>query len=159
MHNQAFRPIAFGETERQCEAPEICAGTLNSTGRAEFLGHFGVSEVTTFYSFDHKGVHFLALDTSADYGIGSAQYNFTRSDLEAASEDVSDKWIVVFFNKPMYRSECTSCGSESTDLAFRNLYQPLFDRNRVDLVIAGHVPAYERFKPVTHYTGNFNETE
>jgi hypothetical protein len=149
MHNTAFRPIAIGESE---------AKVLNATERVEFLDHFGIGEDATFYSFDHKGVHFLALDTTAEFGVGSAQYNFTAADLGSASEDVSIKWIVVFFHKPMYRSECTSCGVEGADIQFRNVYQPLFDRNRVDLVIAGHVPAYERFKPITHSAINTNQT-
>ena len=77
--------------------------------------------------------------------------------MEAASKNVLTKWIVVFFHKPMYRSDCSSCGSHGADIEFRNVYQPLFDRNRVDLVLAGHVPAYERSKPVIH-SDNINQT-
>lgn len=73
MHNPSFRPVALGDSESQCALAENCVGRLNSTGRAEFLGHFGIEEGATFYSFDHKGVHFVALDTTVSYGKGSAQ--------------------------------------------------------------------------------------
>lgn len=165
MHNPAFKPIALGEHETVCDGgsnsssssssgnPQSdaeCEAHFNATGRADFLDHFGINEGLTYYSFDYKGVHFIALDTNIDYGLDSAQYYFAQSDLEAASEDPSTKWIVAFFHNPMYRSNCDSCGDEVADISFRNVYQPLFDRTRVDLVLAGKVNAYERFKPLVY---------
>jgi hypothetical protein len=162
MHNSAFRPIALGEHETGCDSSSSdsgdCEGHFNATGRTDFLNHFAIRDGSTFYSFDYKGVHFLALDTNVDFEVGSAQYNFTKADLEYASTDLLTKWIVVFFHHPMYRSECDSCGDNSANIAFRNVYQPLFDRNRVDLVLAGHVNAYERFMPLTHSSNNLSQT-
>jgi hypothetical protein len=150
MHNPAFRPLAIGQSETACEIPDICDGNLNATGRADFLDHFDIQEGSTFHSFNYKGVHFLALDTNIAFEKGSPQFDFVKNDLEMASGNSSLNWIVVFFHRPMYMSECDACGAEEINVNFRNTYQPLFDRNRVDLVIAGGVPAYERFRPLSH---------
>ncbi len=55
----------------------------------------------THYSFDHKGVHFVAVDNVSDPAarIGDAQLDWLKADLEAQGKDAR---IVVFTHRPLF---------------------------------------------------------
>ncbi|OYV02417.1 MAG: serine/threonine protein phosphatase [Burkholderiales bacterium PBB5] len=59
--------------------------------------HFG----DTFYSFDHRGVHFIALDNVSDPGakIGQAQLDWLKADLAARDRQAP---IVVLTHRPLF---------------------------------------------------------
>jgi hypothetical protein len=58
----------------------------------------------THYSFDHKGVHFIALDNVSDPGarIGEAQLAWLKADLAAQRQDAP---IVVLTHRPLFDLE------------------------------------------------------
>ncbi|WP_375540018.1 metallophosphoesterase family protein [Rugamonas brunnea] len=58
----------------------------------------------THYSFDHKGVHFIALDNVSDPGarIGEAQLAWLKADLAAQRPDAP---IVVLTHRPLFDLE------------------------------------------------------
>jgi len=143
IHNN-IHPAVGNHEDDNC--PDCQSGTyLNAAGRAEFLSHFNIT--STFYSFDHKRVHFIALDTENDT---PAQYNFARDDLGAAGNNTDIDWIVAYMHHPMYTSCIEVCGhSGGNHTAFRDAYQPLFDQH-VDLVLYGHYHLYERMKPMVY---------
>jgi len=60
----------------------------------EFFGN-------TYYSYDHKGVHFVMLDNVSDPGanIGDAQLAWLAADLGKQSKDAK---IVVFTHRPLF---------------------------------------------------------
>jgi hypothetical protein len=60
----------------------------------ELFGH-------TFYSFDHKGVHFITVDNVSDPGarIGEEQLAWMKSDLEKRPKDSP---IVVLTHRPLF---------------------------------------------------------
>ena len=62
-----------------------------------FIEHFGPAH----YSFDHKGVHFIALDNVSDPGarIGEAQLAWLKEDL---SRQAKDARIVVLTHRPLF---------------------------------------------------------
>ena len=55
----------------------------------------------TFYTFDHKGVHFIAVDNVCDSGarIGEAQLTWLRDDLAARDRNAP---IVVLAHRPLF---------------------------------------------------------
>ena len=55
----------------------------------------------TFYSFDHKGVHFIALDNVSDPGakIGDEQLAWLRADLATRDKNAA---IVVLTHRPLF---------------------------------------------------------
>jgi len=64
---------------------------------AAFKENFGA----THYAFDHKGVHFIALDNVSDPGarIGDEQLEWLKNDLEKQKKDAR---IVVFTHRPLF---------------------------------------------------------
>jgi 3',5'-cyclic AMP phosphodiesterase CpdA len=66
----------------------------NGAAYQEFFG-------PTHYSFDHKGVHFIAIDNVSDPGarIGEAQLAWLKADL---AKQASDARIVVLTHRPLF---------------------------------------------------------
>lgn len=66
----------------------------NGAAYKEFFGD-------TYYSFDHKGVHFVTLDNVSDPGasIGAAQMEWLAADLARQARDAR---IVVFTHRPLF---------------------------------------------------------
>ncbi|MBC3920656.1 metallophosphoesterase [Undibacterium sp. CY18W] len=64
---------------------------------AAFNEYFGASS----YSFDHKGVHFIALDNVSDAGarIGEKQLAWLQADLARQAKDAP---IVLFTHRPLF---------------------------------------------------------
>jgi acid phosphatase type 7 len=88
-----------------------------------------------WYSFDWGRVHFVALDTEADY---AAQAAWLDDDLAASALP----WKVVYLHKPPYSS-----GTHGSDTGLRTALAPVLQRHRVQLVLAGHDHDYERMAP------------
>ncbi len=66
----------------------------NGTAFKEYFGD-------THYSFDHKGVHFIAIDNVSDPGakIGDAQLDWLKADLDKQAKDAR---IVVLTHRPLF---------------------------------------------------------
>jgi hypothetical protein len=110
----------------------------------QYMNHFNLEK--QYYSFNYQNVHFVAMSTEVPLITGSDQYNFVRNDLINATSDPNIDWIVVFVHKPLWIWPW-SYGSPT---AFRNTYNYLFDNYDVDLVLQGHIHAYQRFYPLMY---------
>src|SRR5215218_1767715 len=115
------------------EGPEITV---------QFLDHFNLDK--QYYSFSKGSVFFLVMSTQVSYSKNSEQFNFVKQELEKASKDPNIDWVVVYYHKPMYASSTKHTGLTS----LRDIYHPLFDQYKVDLVLSGHNHNYQRSFPL-----------
>ena len=88
-----------------------------------------------WYSFDHGDVHFVALDTTE---MSDQQAAWLDEDLAANQLP----WVVVYGHHPPYSS-----GEHGSSMEFRQLFGPILEEHRVDLVLSGHDHDYERVAP------------
>jgi hypothetical protein len=88
-----------------------------------------------WYSYDWGQVHFVALDTEADYATQAA---WLDQDLGASPLP----WKIVYMHRPPYSS-----GEHGSDLRLRGLLAPIVEKHHVQLVLAGHDHDYERMIP------------
>ncbi len=88
-----------------------------------------------YYSFDWGPVHVTTINTNKEYRPGSEQYRFLEADLAGTSRPFK----VFFGHHPTYSSSFHG----NTEKMQRYL-QPLFEKNGVQLVFAGHDHCYER---------------
>jgi hypothetical protein len=88
-----------------------------------------------WYSYDWGRIHFVALDTEADY---ATQASWLDADLTATALP----WKIIYFHKPPYSS-----GGHGSDLSLRKALEPVLVKHRVQLVLAGHDHNYERMHP------------
>jgi hypothetical protein len=95
----------------------------------------------TWYSYDWGDAHILVLDTEVDFAPGSPQYDFAQADL-AAHQNAA--WRIVAEQRPAYSS--TSAHSSSKPVL--QYLVPLFEQNKVNLVLSGNSHNYERTFPL-----------
>lgn len=91
-----FRQIVAALTVKNCYymPGEHDAALDNGAAFKEYFGK-------THYSFDHKGVHFIAIDNVSDPGakIGAEQLDWLKADLAAQKIDAR---IVIFTHRPLF---------------------------------------------------------
>ena len=118
-----------------------------------FLGRYapvlpctGEGETPFWYSFDHGLVRWIQLSSEHEYGNDSAQGKWLAKTL-ANVDRMATPWVVVTIHRPPFCSE--GGWPENWSLEQVNDLIPLFLENEVDLVLSGHMHAFER----THAVG------
>lgn len=94
----------------------------------------GIEE--TNYFIDFQGVRFVALNSNEKLAEQAAW-------LDRLLENNPNRWTVVFFHHPIYSG---ARGRDNREV--RELWQPVFDRHGVDLVLNGHDHVYARTRLV-----------
>ncbi|KAG6405134.1 hypothetical protein SASPL_132717 [Salvia splendens] len=97
-----------------------------------------------FYSFDVARVHVLMLGSYTDYDVNSDQYKWLKGDLAKVNRG-NTPWIVAVLHVPWYNSNTAHQGEGDGMMA---AMEPLLHAASVDIVLTGHVHAYERTKRV-----------
>jgi acid phosphatase type 7 len=87
-----------------------------------------------YYSFDYGDVHFLMLNNSVAYTVGSAQYNFAMNDLT----NTTRRWKIVIYHEPAY-----TYGGHNMNTTMQTWYTNVFIPKGVDLIINGHNHFYQ----------------
>lgn len=103
-----------------------------------YFKRFPELEDARFYSFDHKGVHFVSVDTTESLAPGSPQLTWLDQDLAKSTSD----WKVLYFHHPLFN------GNPGKNGPNRDFLGPLIARHGVDLILSGHEHNYQRSKPL-----------
>jgi 3',5'-cyclic AMP phosphodiesterase CpdA len=94
----------------------------------------GIDELKeSVYYLDYQGVRIISLNSN-EHEREQVPW------LESVLKDNPNKWTVLTFHHPVYS---TAKGRDNPDI--RNLWKPVFDKYRVDLVLQGHDHGYGRF--------------
>lgn len=86
----------------------------------------------TVYYIDYQGVRFISLDSN---NLKQAQVPWFRDVLK----NNPNRWTVVTFHHPAF-----SPASDRDNPELRNLWKPILDEFKVDLVLSGHDHTYAR---------------
>jgi acid phosphatase type 7 len=161
---------------------DICMpGQTNFTG---YRNHFRMPSAQSgglenfWYSYDYGMAHFVHLDTETDLGHGfvspdepggsesedsgpfatlkDQQTNWLSADL-AAVDRRKTPWVIVSGHRPWYVSVKNKSSSVCTEC--KDVFEPTFLNYSVDLVLSGHVHAYERNAPMFDYEVDPNELD
>lgn len=130
------RPRAVAGTPSGPDAPPKVAAKaeLSRHWRPQFAlpehGPDGLKE--TVYYVDYQGVRIVSLNSNEDI---EAQAPW----LEKVLADNPNRWTILTFHHPIY-----SPGKDRDNPKLRDLWQPIFDRYKVDLVLQGHDHTYAR---------------
>ena len=103
-----------------------------------FYEIFSLPNNEMWYSFDYGICHFVVLDEYSPWNVGSPQYKWLENDLKS-----SKPFKIVFFHEPIYCS-----GGHPPRKDIRKVWEPLFIKNNVTLVIQSHNHYYERTNPI-----------
>ena len=102
----------------------------------------------SYYSFDYGNAHFIALNSNQreePFDMNSKQTKWLIKDLK---KNADAKWKIVYFHHPLFRCHPTR-GIE----AQRWVWQDVFEKYGVDLVINGHDHYYQRTYAIGNYQG------
>ncbi|WOG92087.1 hypothetical protein DCAR_0311345 [Daucus carota subsp. sativus] len=102
------------------------------------------SSSNLYYSFEVAGVHAIMLGSYADYEEDSDQYSWLKADLLKVDRKRTP-WLLALFHVPWYNSN-TAHQREGDRMM--SAMEPLLYAAGADIVLAGHVHAYERSKRV-----------
>lgn len=97
-----------------------------------------------YYSFEVAGVHVIMLGSYTDYDESSDQYAWLKADL-AKIDRKRTPWLIVLMHVPWYNSNWAHQGEGDSMMS---AMEPLLYAAHVDIMIAGHVHAYERSERV-----------
>jgi len=89
-----------------------------------------------YYSFDYGPAHFTMIDQYTSYTVGSAQYNWIKSDLAASTKT----WNIAVFHEPGWSAN----GGHPDNTTVQTVLEPLFEQYKVALVLNGHNHYYAR---------------
>ncbi|XP_002987403.2 probable inactive purple acid phosphatase 2 [Selaginella moellendorffii] len=103
-----------------------------------------------YFSLDFGVVHFLYFSTETDFLPGSRQYEFIVRDLEAVDRS-KVPFVVVLGHRPMYTSNHEVRDGPVRSRMLEHL-EPVLVKNRVDVVLWGHVHKYERTCAVKNFS-------
>lgn len=123
--------------------PSLGNHDVRTADGAPYLKNWYLPNNERWYSFDWGDVHFVALDSNAEFGEGTPQDRWLARDL-AESQCA---WKVVYFHHPPYTNS-----NHEPSKSVRRAWVPLFEKHGVQLVLNGHNHVYERTKPIRGVT-------
>eukprot|EP01130_Rhizamoeba_saxonica_P013415 TRINITY_DN5729_c0_g1_i1.p1 TRINITY_DN5729_c0_g1~~TRINITY_DN5729_c0_g1_i1.p1 ORF type:complete len:256 (-),score=49.16 TRINITY_DN5729_c0_g1_i1:30-797(-) len=137
----------------------VCPGNHETLGLfIPFLKRFTMPyneshaiEGNMFYSFDFANIHFISLSSeNFEFWHFLPQYQWLKNDLKKVDRKKTP-WIVAYYHRPWFTSNKVHTHSAE---GMRKEYEKLFFDHKVDMVLNGHVHAYERTHPVYDYELN-----
>ncbi|GJP33165.1 hypothetical protein CLOM_g17728 [Closterium sp. NIES-68] len=93
-----------------------------------------------YYSFEVAGVHFVVLSCYSPFGPNSKQQKWLQKDLSSVDRSKTP-WLIASLHEPWYHS---NTDHQTDGQAMRKALEKTLYAARVDMLITGHVHAYER---------------
>jgi len=94
-----------------------------------------------YYSFNYRNTHVVILNSETVVEFHwKDMYEWTKADFEKVDRSVTP-WLFVAFHHPWY---CSNAKHQDSAWFMKEEYEDLFHEHKVDVVLQGHVHAYER---------------
>ncbi|KAI4367687.1 hypothetical protein MLD38_023395 [Melastoma candidum] len=108
------------------------------------------STAPLWYSIKRGPAHIIVLSSYSAYGKYTPQYKWLEAEFPKVNR-TETPWLIVMLHSPWYNSYNYHYMEGET---MRVMYETWFVQNKVDVVFAGHVHAYERSERVSNVAYN-----
>ncbi|KAI3863145.1 hypothetical protein MKW98_015603 [Papaver atlanticum] len=140
------RPWMVTEGNHEVERiPFVKDGFASYNARWKMPFEESGSNSNLYYSFEVAGVHVLMLGSYTDHDEYLDQYRWLKEDLSKVDRQRTP-WLLALFHVPWYNSN--KAHQHEGDNMMASM-EPLLYAAGVDIMLAGHVHAYERTKRVS----------
>jgi hypothetical protein len=139
-HDYWFKPL---ETLNAAQTTPVLFARGNHDG--EYALPYAYSSLPgneAWFAFDYGNSRFIFLDSEASTSASIEQYNWLQAEL-SRPETQQAAFRIVCFHRPPYVNLWNG-GGYTGEGWVENDWVPLFTRKNVDLVIGGHMHAYQR---------------
>ncbi len=105
------------------------------------------SGTESYYSVNYGNVHLISLNTEELSSDGTYLYDGKGAQVEWLIKDLEANklpWVIAYFHKPPYTKGSHDSDFEKDLILMRKNVTPIFEKYKVDIVIAGHSHVYER---------------
>lgn len=140
FHMPGDKPAEFGAITYNPRSNNIM-----KCGPTSFAAEYNYGN--SFFSFEVGLVHYIFLNSYSVSSYGSVQYAWLRQDLRAVNRRTTP-WVIVGMHNPWYNSNEVHHQGEAETSVMQYAMEDLMFSYGVNLVLAGHVHAYERTYPV-----------
>ncbi|KAK1297502.1 Purple acid phosphatase 2 [Acorus calamus] len=103
-----------------------------------------------WYSIKRASAYIIVLSSYSAYGKYTPQFKWLEEEFPKVNRSETP-WLIVLMHSPWYNSYNYHYMEGET---MRVMYEPWFVQNKVDVVFAGHVHAYERSERVSNIAYN-----
>ncbi|CAH9114740.1 unnamed protein product [Cuscuta epithymum] len=103
-----------------------------------------------WYSIKRASTYIIVLSSYSAYGKYTPQYKWLEEELPKVNRSETP-WLIVLVHSPWYNSYNYHYMEGET---MRVMYEPWFVEFKVDIVLAGHVHAYERSERISNVAYN-----
>ncbi|MBI3850179.1 MAG: metallophosphoesterase [Verrucomicrobia bacterium] len=139
-HNFWFKPL---ETLNAAQTTPVIFARGNHDGEhALAYAYSALPGNEAWFAFDYGNSRFIFLDSEINTSGSPEQYNWLQAEL-SRPETQTAAFRIVCFHKPPY-ADLWNGGGYTGETFVRNDWVPLFTQKNVDIVICGHMHAYQR---------------
>jgi len=105
---------------------------------------YNQGEGDLYYSYDYLNIHVIVLNAEdLEYFHYQAQYTWLANDRKNINRTLTP-WVFMSWHNPWY---CTNQQHYEDDFIMQESYEAILYQYHVDIVLNGHVHAYERTHP------------
>ncbi|XP_021274973.1 purple acid phosphatase 15 isoform X2 [Herrania umbratica] len=141
-------PIMVVEGNHEIEEQAGNQRFVAYSSRFAFPSKESESSSTFYYSFNAGGIHFIMLGAYISYNKSAEQYKWLERDLAKVDRSMTP-WLVAAWHPPWYSSYKAHYKEAE---CMRVEMEELLYTYGVDIVLNGHVHAYERSNRVYNFT-------
>ncbi|MGD1838543.1 MAG: metallophosphoesterase family protein [Nitrososphaeraceae archaeon] len=143
LFEEDIYPIIGNHDDTEKKSPKSLKDIINA-----FKGDGNIRE-NGYYYFKRENILFIMLYTRKKLQSGGPMHSFVKKILDENKDDPDIKWRIICYHKP---SVTTKGDHHEPEKIIQEHYHNIFDKYKVDVILAGHNHNFSLTHPIDHTT-------